>query len=494
MRERAAAGGGTDPARASHGEGERQLTGRSAAASRHTAAPRAAEPLEFEASTDISAPPAAVAEVEEGQRRDALQRSAWWWIRAAAITVTLFVSWQLLLIAQSWVAGLLAIVLFMVFGAVVALVASPVMRGLERARIPHVPAVLGALLSVMVVVAGLVYLVAGPLGAEITALVRQGPRLLSEAQQELGRIQQTLNAHGITVGNGSGGIGGLLGGNAVAQHLGQVVITGITGVVTVLVDTVIVLVTAFWLLNDGPRLRQGFVQMLPGRIRDHADFAIDATQVVIGGYVRAQLFLAFVIGGLAWIGCTLLGVPYPVVVGVAAGVFELVPLLGPFLGGAVGVALALTRDPVLALWTVLLFVGIHIVEGYILAPRVQGRFIQLHPLVAFLALISGIEVAGLLGALFAVPATSLAAVFLRATIGDWRANRPEVFQSNLQDVFLERRRRTLLGEFRVMRHTPRELLLRYGPPGWWRRLHGRPVPDPATSADDDLDPGSGGPV
>jgi hypothetical protein len=180
---------------------------------------------------------------------------------------------------------------------------------------------------------------------------------------------------------------------------------------------------------------------------------------------------------------------------VAAGVFELVPLLGPFLGGAVGVALALTKDPVLALWTLLLFVGIHVIEGYILAPRIQARFIQLHPLVAFLALLAGIEVDGLLGALFAVPATSLAAVFLRATIGDWRANRPDIFQPDQRDAFLERRRRTILREFRVMRHPPGEMLRRFGPGAWLRRMRGKPIPEPVAVGDgEDVDPGTGGGV
>jgi predicted PurR-regulated permease PerM len=459
-------------AQSDRGPGQAELTGRSAALQ------PAPEPVETAAAATEAA--VQVAAEEERQSREKLTRSAWWWFRAAAITVTLFLGWQLLLVVQSWVAGILSIVLFVIFGAVVALVASPVMRALERhARFRHLPAVLCSLFAVLLVVAGLVYLVVGPLAAEITALVAQAPRLLDNAQQKLSQIAQALNAHGIGVGDG-GSIGSVLGGSGgVASHLGAIVVTGVTGVVTVLVDTVIVLVTAFWLLDDGPNLRQGLVHMLPGRVRDHADFAIDATQAVIGGYVRAQLFLAFVVGLLAWLGCTLLGVPYPIVVGVAAGIFELVPLLGPFLGGVVAVALALTRDPVLALWTVLLFVGIHIVEGYILAPRIQARFIQLHPLVAFLALIAGIEVAGLLGALFAVPATSLAAVFLRATIGDWRANRPEVFQTNLQEALLaRRRRRILLREFRVMRRPPGELLARYGPVGWVRRMRGEPPDAP----------------
>jgi predicted PurR-regulated permease PerM len=421
-------------------EAKRELTGRRATVE--------LPPLDAEAAA------AALATEEEARQR--LERSAWRWLRAAAVAVTLFAGWQLLLVVQSWVAGLLSIVLFVVFGAVVAFAAAPVMRGLERwARFPHLLAVLCSLATVLAVVVGLGWMVAGPLAGEAASLAGQAPRLLSGAEAKLAEFQRVLAAHGLNTGGGS--VGSLLNGG-LASHLGSLVVTGVAGVVNVVVDTVIVLVTAFWLLDDGPRLRRGFVQMLPARARDHAEFALEATQVVIGGYVRAQLVMALLVGVMAWLGCTGLGVPYPIVVGVAAGVFELVPLLGPVLGGLVGVLLALSASPVLALWTALLFVGIHVIEGYILAPRIQARFIQLHPLVAFLALIAGIEVDGLLGALFAVPLASLAAVFLRATIGDWRANRPEVFQGAGSDASMARRRRVLLRDFRVMRRSPRQLL------------------------------------
>lgn len=474
---------------------QRDLTGKRTSAAAGGAVPNGArtttavEPLEFESSTTAPLPPAEVADAAERAQRASLRRSTWWWVRAAAITVTLFVGWQLLLVLQSWATALLTILLFVVFGAVVALAASPITHALERwARFPHLLAVLGSLLAVLCVVAGLLYLVAGPLAAEVTSLIRQGPGILSDLQRRIAGIEHNLNAHGFSLGNG-GGLNGLIGGSSgeVASRLGALVVTGVTGVVTAVVDTVIVLVTAFWLLNDGPALRRGFVGMLPGRLRDNAEFALDASQVVIGGYVRAQLCLAFVVGALAYLGCFGLGVPYPVVVGVAAGVFELVPLLGPFLGGAVGVALALTSSPVLALWTACVFIGIHVIEGYVLAPRIQARFIQLHPLVAFLALISGIELDGVLGALFAVPAASLAAVFLRATIGDWRANRPEMFQSSLQDAWLERRRRMLLREFRLFREPPHRVV-----GGWLRRLGGNGGDEPPAPADDEpVDPTAG---
>jgi predicted PurR-regulated permease PerM len=139
-------------------------------------------------------------------------------------------------------------------------------------------------------------------------------------------------------------------------------------------------------------------------------------------------------------------VPFPILVGLAAGIFELVPIVGPFAGGAVGVALALTRSPLLAAATVVLFLGIHVLEGYILAPRLQAQFTRIPTLFAFLAVFAGVEVGGFLGALFAVPATSLVFLFVRAALGDWQATRPDLFEQ--RGPSLNPRHRRILAEFR----------------------------------------------
>ena len=104
--------------------------------------------------------------------------------------------------------------------------------------------------------------------------------------------------------------------------------------------------------------------------------------------------------------------------------------------------------------TLALFLVIHFIEGYVLAPRIQARFVQLHPLIALLALFAGVEVAGFLGALFAVPAASLVAVYVRAAVGDIRASRPELFAVLRADALRDRRRQRLLSEFRLFSHSP----------------------------------------
>jgi len=380
-----------------------------------------------------------------------LRRSTWWWIRTAAMTGTAVLAYQLLVIAGSVARGVLTVILYVIFGGVVAYIAGPAVDAMVRwLRVPRTVAILAALVGGMVIIGLLVYLVAGPVVTEARTLAGEVPRLVSRAQSQLTRLTSFLKERNLPVS----GLDIASSDRSISSQLSSLLLSSLTGTLSAALDVIIVFVVAFWLLKDGDRLRAGLLHLLPARLRVNTEFALDAMGVVVGGYVRAQLLLALMIGTLAGTGCALIGVPFPLVVGLAAGVFELIPIVGPFVGGGVALLLAATVSPLLMFATLALFLGIHFIEGYVLAPRIQARFVQLHPLIALLALFAGVEVAGFLGALFAVPAASLVAVYVRAAVGDIRASRPELFAVLRADAHRDRRRQRLLSEFRLFSHSP----------------------------------------
>jgi len=368
------------------------------------------------------------------------------------VLLTVFLAVQLLAAVKTFFSGVLTVLLYLLFGAVIAFVVGPVVTVLvERARMPRILAIVVTLFMGLGLIVGIGYLIATPIVNEASQLSRQGPALIKSVNNMVNSARTQLAAHGIQLSGNS------VSSNVSSDVSGRVaglLLSVVSSTVTILLDILVTLVVAFWLLKDGDELRAGVINLLPGRARGEVNFAFDAFGVVVGGYVRGQLLMALIVGALAGAGCFVIGVPFPIVVAMAAATFELIPLVGAFIGGLTAILLALTKSPLTALWALLLFIAIHIVEGYLLAPRIQARFVRLHPLVTLLALFAGIDLGGFLGAFVAVPLASLTAVFIRAAMGDARSRRPELFRER-PDQTVERRRRRLPSEFRLFRRPNR---------------------------------------
>src|SRR5260370_39952592 len=133
---------------------------------------------------------------------------------------------------------------------------------------------------------------------------------------------------------------------------------------------------------------------------------------VIGGYIRGQLVLSTLIGVLVGAGMALFQVPYAVLLGVMAFVLEFVPILGTIASGVICVLLALTKGWLIALLVLAYFVGVHILEGDVLGPRIVGKAEGVNPAVSLIALIAGGELFGVRGALFCPPIPSLVQAYL----------------------------------------------------------------------------------
>ena len=195
----------------------------------------------------------------------------------------------------------------------------------------------------------------------------------------------------------------------------------ITHLATSVFDTLLVLVVSFYLLLDGPRLLRAAAALVPARHQDKWRFVEESLVRVVGGYLRGQLVMGGSLGIIVWAGLTLLGVPYALVLGVLAAVLELVPMFGPILSALPALAVALFQPFPQFLWVLIFFVIVQQIEAHVLAPRITGHAVGLHPLGAIFALLVGLELGGPLGAIFAVPVAGfvwvIVATVYRRTLG-----------------------------------------------------------------------------
>ncbi|HET9781558.1 MAG TPA: AI-2E family transporter [Candidatus Dormibacteraeota bacterium] len=186
------------------------------------------------------------------------------------------------------------------------------------------------------------------------------------------------------------------------------------------VSAALVLVLGFWFIVDGRRMADVVVRLFPENQRDKVRFVQDAVSQVLGAYIRGQLLMASIIGLSAGFGSWLLGVHYPVLIGILAFFFELIPMVGPILASLPAVMISLTQPWPLVAYVVAFFVVMQVFENNVLAPRITGGAVGLHPAIALLAVVIGAELGGIVGALFAVPIAGVASVLIAAVWKGWR--------------------------------------------------------------------------
>ena len=166
-------------------------------------------------------------------------------------------------------------------------------------------------------------------------------------------------------------------------------------------------IIAFYLLLDLPHTKQVIQGLIPPGLRDEANHVGRKLGHALGSYFRGQLAVALIVGLLCSIGLSIIHLRFAFIVGMIAGLFNIVPLIGPWIGGVPGVIIALTTGSVVkAVLVVAVMAGVQQIDNHFITPQVMQRAVALHPSAVMLALLAGGAVGGFLGLLLAVPVTA----------------------------------------------------------------------------------------
>jgi predicted PurR-regulated permease PerM len=200
----------------------------------------------------------------------------------------------------------------------------------------------------------------------------------------------------------------------VSQTASQVLLS-MGGLLAYIPWLVLIPVLSFFLLKDVDTFRRSALQMLPrGRWRWRGDEFFQDINSTLASYIRAQLLACLFVGLVCTIAFTVMGVPNPLALGVIAGVFEFVPLVGPLLVAVLAAAAAVLHGGGFLAFLVLAFLLVlRIVEDYIVYPRLIGQGIHLHPLAVIVAILAGAELAGVAGIFLAIPVVAILTVSYR---------------------------------------------------------------------------------
>ena len=191
--------------------------------------------------------------------------------------------------------------------------------------------------------------------------------------------------------------------------------TAALGYVVYIPWLILIPILGFFLLKDAESFRRSALLMLPrGRWRWRGDEFFQDINSTLAAYIRAQLTACLFIGIVCSIGFTLLGLPGGLVMGVIAGFFEFVPLVGPVAIAIMAAILAVLHAGVFNAFLVLLFLGVlRVVQDYVIYPRLIGQGIHLHPLAVIFAILAGEKLAGVAGIFLAIPVVAIFTVSYR---------------------------------------------------------------------------------
>lgn len=321
------------------------------------------------------------------------------------------------------------VLLILIAASTIALILNPLVKMLARRGIPRGLAILLVYLAILAALVGVGILLANTVATQVADFQHNLPSTIKSANHELASVQRWLNQHGIKVEiqhQGQTALQTLE--RDVTRNSGSILSTTrdlLGQLISIAFDLVLVIVLSVYLLVYGRQIGALVRRVMPPGDGTPADDFPLLVQRAVFGYVRGQLLFSLVMGSSAALALWIIGsigifpdgAHYALFFGGFYGVMELVPYIGPILGAAPPVLVALFNDPLTALWVTLLFVALQQLEGHVVAPQVFRISLRINPILVILSLLLGYQLYGIAGALVALPVVAVlreTSIYLRS--------------------------------------------------------------------------------
>jgi predicted PurR-regulated permease PerM len=295
----------------------------------------------------------------------------------------------------------------------------PILRGLERLRIPRVWGILIIFIGLIGVITLLVFLVYPFLKSQTANLIEEFPTYFKQMLINIDTFLRTsivstyykesdININQI-LDNGLGNIGKLF-----TETVGGIA-SGITSFISALTGLILAIVTVpfilFYLLKDGEKLPQMIKKMLPPRLRDDADSILKDADRQIGAYIQGQILVAISIGIMVTIGFYIIGMEYAPLLGALAMVTSVVPYLGPLIAITPAVIIAIVTSPLMLVKLAVVWTIVQLVDGKFISPQIMGKSLKIHPITIIFVLLTSGSLFGVAGVVLGIPGYALLKVF-----------------------------------------------------------------------------------
>lgn len=295
-----------------------------------------------------------------------------------------------------------------IIGIVLAYTLNPLVKALNKKGIGRLWGVLIIYLAFSIIILIFSLTLVPRITEEVKKLIELMPKYSNEAYEYLYDLFIKYNRNIETLPNEFGGVKDLL--NINISRVQDVIINIITSLTNAVlsmfskvVGLVLIPILGFYFLKDAEEFKKSAILLIPGRYRKGTLEVFKDIDLVLGGFIRGQLIVAALVGLMTIIALSIMGVEFAVLVGLIAGIANIIPYFGPVIGIIPGVIFALMDSPMKAIWVVVVFTVIQQIESAILSPKIVGKSVGIHPVWVILSLVVGGRLYGLVGLLLAVP-------------------------------------------------------------------------------------------
>lgn len=195
------------------------------------------------------------------------------------------------------------------------------------------------------------------------------------------------------------------------------VVSTVAGIFGGIATLVLVLVLAFYMVVEEADAKRLFRHLAPKKHQAYLVGLVGRMQEKLGHWLRGQIVLMLIIGTLTYLVLLIAGVEYALILGIFAGIAEIVPYAGPIIAAIPAVLIAFSMSPLKALIVLILYVVIQQVENTMLTPMIMKKSVGLNPVVIVFSLLVGFKIGGVVGALLAIPVATILAVLVKDLIG-----------------------------------------------------------------------------
>lgn len=310
--------------------------------------------------------------------------------------------WVVFTVIAIWLVYVLREIFVIVFlSYIFATAADPLIDRLEKKKIPRSVSIIGLYLAVVGVLVLFFRLIIPPAISQITDLAQNSDLYIDRINAYVQGINPSFAESAKTA---------IL--NFIANLGSTGVLSQALGIFSGALGLLLIFVISFYLLWQRNGVEKVIATYFPQKYQEKTIDISRQISAKMSSWVRGQLFLVFIIFMINYIGLSILGVDFALILAILSGILELLPIIGPIIAGAAAALVALTVSPLLALFVVIWYVVVQQVENHILVPQIMKKSLGLNPITVIIAILIGGKILGVLGIIIAVPvAVSLSIIF-----------------------------------------------------------------------------------